>query len=287
MKIYDIFAHKYPITNLHELDLSWLIELVDNLEATLIEWESIINELQEGLKTLDDINAKIDTINAEIADLDDIRSELTAAVNDIENLKAAIERIDNDTDALYGLISSNFAILNERIDLSYERLHNQLELLKQAHNIDIQVLKVDIDEKYNYLLDLINQVRPVDVYNRVAGKRLSFDDNNFNIYEDLRYLGINNNTLYELSSNNEVASLVHNNRDYALFMKLRMKKNYIYSPLSGRKESHSNAISELAAITLGGISNADYYNYMLANGLTNDDIGDVYDDNVSRFKLIV
>lgn len=287
MKIYDIFAHKYPITNLHELDLSWLIELVDNLEATLVEWESIINELQEGLKSLDEINAKIDTINAEIADLDNIRHELTTAVNDIENLKAAIERIDNDTDALYGLISSNFTVLSERIDLSYKRLHNQLELLKQAHNIDIQVLKVDIDEKYNYLLDLINQVRPVDVYNRVAGKRLSFDDNNFNIYEDLRYLGINNNTLYELSSNNEVASLVHNNRDYALFMKLRMKKNYIYSPLSGRKVSHSNAISELAAIILGGISNADYYNYMLANGLTNDDIGDVYDDNVSRFKLIV
>lgn len=287
MKIYDIFAHKYPITNLHELDLSWLIELVDNLEATLVEWESIINELQEGLKSLDEINAKIDTINAEIADLDNIRHELTTAVNDIENLKAAIERIDNDTDALYELISSNFAMLSERIDLSYERLHNQLELLKQVHNIDIQVLKVDINEKYNYLLDLINQVRPVDVYNRVAGKRLSFDDNNFNIYEDLRYLSINNNTLYELSSNNEVASLVHNNRDYALFMKLRMKKNYIYSPLSGRKVSHSNAISELAAIILGGISNVDYYNYMLANGLTNDDIGDVYDDNVSRFKLIV
>lgn len=287
MKIYDIFAHKYPITNLHELDLSWLIELVDNLEATLIEWESIINELQEGLKSLDEINAKIDTINAEIADLDDIRNQLAIAVNDIENLKAAIERIDNDTDALYGLISSNFAILSERIDLSYERLHNQLELLKQAHNIDIEVLKVDINEKYNYLLDLINQVRPVDVFNRVAGKRLSFDDNNFNIYEDLRYFGITNNTLYELSGNNEVASLVHNNRDYALFMKLRMKKNYIYSPLSGKKVSHNNAISELAAITLGGISNADYYNYMLANGLTNDDIGDVYDDNVSRFKLIV
>lgn len=287
MKIYDIFAHKYPITNLHELDLSWLIELVDNLEATLVEWESIINELQEGLKSLDEINAKIDTINAEIADLDNIRHELTTAVNDIENLKAAIERIDNDTDALYELISSNFTVLSERIDLSYKRLHNQLELLKQAHNIDIQVLKVDIDEKYNYLLDLINWVRPVDVYNRVAGKRLSFDDNNFNIYEDLRYLGINNNTLYELSSNNEVASLVHNNRDYALFMKLRMKKNYIYSPLSGKKVSHSNAISELAAITLGGISNTDYYNYMHANGLTNDDIGDVYDDNVSRFKLIV
>lgn len=287
MKIYDIFAHKYPITNLHELDLSWLIELVDNLEATLVEWESIINELQEGLKSLDEINAKIDTINAEIADLDDIRNELTTAVNDIENLKAAIEHIDNDTDALYGLISINFAVLSERIDLSYKRLHNQLELLKQAQNIDIQVLKVDIDEKYNYLLDLINQVRPVDVYNRVAGERLSFDDNNFNIYEDLRYLGITNNTLYELSSNNEVASLVHNNRDFALFMKLRMKKNYIYSPLSGRKVSHSNAISELAAITLGGISNADYYNYMLANNLTNDDIGDVYDDNLSRFKLIV
>lgn len=287
MRIYDIFAHKYPMTNLHELDLSWLIEMVDNLEATLIEWESIIDELQEGLKSLDDINAKIDTINTEIADLDDIRNELTAAVNDIVNLKAAIERIDNDTDALYGLISSNFAILSERINISYERLHNQLELLKQAHNIDIEVLKVDINEKYNYLIDLINQVRPVDVYNRVAGKRLSFDDNNFNIYEDLRYFGITNNTLYELSSNNEVASLVHNNRDYALFMKLRMKKNYIYSPLSGRKMSHSNAISELAAITLGGISNEDYYNYMLANNLTNDDIGDVYDDNLSRFKLIV
>lgn len=287
MRIYDIFAHKYPITNLHELDLSWLIELVDNLEATFTEWESIIDELQEGLQSLDNINAKIDTINAEIADLDDIRNELTGAIKDIVNLKAAIERIDNDTDALYALISSNFAILSEHINLSYERLHNQLELLKQAHNIDIEVLKVDIDEKYNYLLDLINQVRPVDVYNRVAGKRLSFDDNNFNIYEDLRYLGITNNTLYELSSNNEVASLIHNNRDYALFMKLRIKKNYIHSPISGRKVSHSNAISELAAYSLGGSSNADYYNYMLANSLTNDDISDVYDDNVSRFKLIV
>jgi hypothetical protein len=253
----------------------------------LASWEKVIDELKIQIDKIPKIESDITSIKNEISDLDTIRKQITSLKSNVSELQRRVQALEKIEDALYDYIGREIVILRELIDLDYNRLLNKINWLELRHMGDIEAIKLDVESKYIELLNLINQERPVDVYNRVAGIRLSFDDNNFNIYEDLRYLGIDNNTLYELADNDEVASLVHNNRDYALFMKKRLKKNYMYSPLSGRFVSHSNALSELAALGWGGCSNEELYNAMDVAGHTNDDYDEYYDHNILRFSVTV
>ena len=278
MSIRDMFDHKYPITNLHELDLTYMHEQIDAMIDLLDSWEDFINDIQEGLKELDEINEAI-------KDLPQIRTSISYLKSTVTQLKAKVDSQDAQIQAISDELALQLVIINNSIAYNYNRLFRLISGLEQQHNIDINILKIDLDRIYHELLARIEQLVPVDVYNRVAGIRMSFDDNNFHIYEDLRYLGIKNNTLYELSDNDEVASLVHNNRDFALFMKKRLHKDYLYSPLSGRRMSHANAISELAAKGFGGCTNAQLYAAMLAAAQTNEDYSEYYDHNILRFSL--
>ena len=285
--IHNVFDHKYPIENLHELDLSLMLKELDSMRATLTSWESIIDELRAGIEQFDELEADVNAIKTQIADLDTIRNDIRSLKSNVNSLQADVNSLNNRVDATYDYITREITILRELINLNYNRLLNLINGLNLEIRGDIEAIKLDIQHKYLELLSLINSERPLDVYNRVAGVRLSFDNNNFNIYEDLRYLGIDNNTLFEIVDNDTVASLVHNNRDYALFMKKRLKKNYVYSPLSGRFVSHANALSEICVSGFGGISNQALYDDMLANTKTNDDIGDYYNHNMSRYSLHV
>ena len=283
--IHNAFDHKYPIENLHELDLSWMLEEFDAMRATLASWESIIDELRAGIAEFNRLEADVIAIKAQIADLDAIRNDIRSLKSNVNSLQDDVNSLNNRVDATYDYITREIVILRELINLNYNRLLNLINGLNLEIRGDIEAIKLDIQHKYLELLSIINSQRPLDVYNRVAGVRLSFDDNNFNIYEDLRYLGIDNNTLFEIADNDTLASLVHNNRDFALFMKKRLKKHYLYSPLSGRFVSHANALSEICVYVFGGISNQDLYDDMLANTKTNEDIGDYYDHNMLRYSL--
>lgn len=283
--IHNVFDHKYPIENLHELDLTWMLEELDAMRATLTSWESIIDELRAGIEQFNRLETDVIAIKAQIADLDAIRNDIRSLKSNVNSLQADVNSLNNRVDATYDYITREIVILRELINLNYNRLLNLINGLNLEIRGDIEAIKLDIQHKYLELLSIINSERPLDVYNRVAGVRLSFDDNNFNIYEDLRYLGIDNNTLFEIADNDTIASLVHDNRDFALFMKKRLKKNYLYSPLSGRLVSHANALSELCVYGFGGISNEDLFNDMLANTKTNEDIGDYYNHNMLRYSL--
>lgn len=283
--IHNVFDHKYPIENLHELDLSLMLKELDSMRATLTSWESIIDELRAGIEQFDELEADVNAIKTQIADLDTIRNDIRSLKSNVNSLQADVNSLNNRVDATYDYITREITILRELINLNYNRLLNLINGLNLEIKGDIEAIKLDIQHKYLELLSLINSERPLDVYNRVAGVRLSFDNNNFNIYEDLRYLGIDNNTLFEIVDNDTIASLVHDNRDFALFMKKRLKKNYLYSPLSGRLVSHANALSELCVYGFGGISNEDLFNDMLANTKTNEDIGDYYNHNMLRYSL--
>ena len=57
MGIRDMFDHKYPITNLHELDLTFMHEDIDKMISILEEWEEIIDTLKEAAEKYDDILA--------------------------------------------------------------------------------------------------------------------------------------------------------------------------------------------------------------------------------------
>lgn len=59
------FIDKYPNTNFHELDLSWIIDIVKKLGVDVSDLETQLQDYEN------DVNAQLDVINAWIDNYDD------------------------------------------------------------------------------------------------------------------------------------------------------------------------------------------------------------------------
>lgn len=285
-ELFNLFDHKYPTENLHELDLSWVIKDVQQVEAILLEWEQVIDELREDLKHLAEIDARLDNLETITSGLDEayeaiaaLKIEVGQNVTDIERLEAIIENFSVHWDETIGLLSEYARQLVKSEEIKRKSADNDLD-------VKIEKLRNDTNEGFEILYQLITQLVPTDVYNPIRGIRETLDKNNADVYGDLRYGGFTNAELSEYGVSNEhVASLVHNNRDYALHAKKRFRRHWLYSPFSGRWMPHQNAISEVYVFGFGGASNSDFYGAIAADSKTNDDLADYIESNQARYAF--
>lgn len=283
-----LFDHKYPTTNLHELDLSWVIMKVKDLEIILDSWKTIIDELEEGLKELEGFDERITNLEALTANLDEVYKIIEALSTDDakiwDELKALKQKIIDVETALYNEIDLLMVYVNNKVTAEKTaRINADFELDVMIHSLAATIF--DQIDYINYRLD---QIIPEKVYNRVAGVKLLLNDNNFNIYEDLRDFGISNATLSEYGIDNDhVAALHHNNRDYAINAFKRFKLHYVFSPVTGVRVSHANALSQIVALFAAGVDNDTLYTQMATDSATNEDLGNYYDSNLERYAVTV
>lgn len=259
------------------------------------EYEEIILQLQNLTVEIDGMLADINSIKTKLISID-------STLEGLQNQYLALQQVDtnlqSEIDALK--VELNKAIVNYNTIIDYVdkavagvEVENSTAWIRLENYINTQnrMLQLQIDE-------LEKQILPIsqNVYNSVRGVRESFDDNNWDIYQDLRYGGFTNAELSEFGvNNNTVANLVHDNRDYALHAKERFKRHYLFSPVTGKEVSHANAISQAIISVIGAITNNAFVvttnamlnSYMVANNLTNADIGNVYENNFKRYTVSV
>lgn len=283
-----LFDHKYPITNLHELDLSWIIMKVKDLEIILDSWKSTIEELEEGLKELEGFDERISALEALTANLDEVYKIIEALSTDDakiwDELKTLRQKIIDVETALYSEVDLLMIYVNNKVTAEKTaRINADFEL-----DVMIRSLAATIFDQIDYINYRLDQIIPEKVFNRVAGVKLLLNDNNFNVYEDLRDFGISNATLSEYGIDNDhVATLHHNNRDYAINAFKRFKLHYVFSPVTGVRVSHANALSQIVALFAAGADNDTLYIRMATDLATNEDLGNYYSSNLERFAATV
>ena len=283
-----LFDHKYPTTNLHELDLSWIIMKVKDLEIIIDSWKSTIEELEEGLKELEGFDERISALEALTANLNEVYEIIEAlSVDDAkiwDELKALKQKIIDVEAALYSEVDLLMVYVNNKVTAEKTaRINADFEL-----DVMIRSLAATIFEQIDYINYRLDQIIPEKVYNRVAGVKLLLNDNNFNIYEDLRDFGISNATLSEYGIDNDhVAALHLNNRDYAINAFKRFKLHYVFSPVTGVRVSHANALSQIVALFAAGVDNDTLFAQMATDSATNEDLGNYYDSNLERYAVTV
>lgn len=288
MGIRDMFNHKYPITNLHEVDLTFMHEDIDRMIAILESWESIIDELRAGLEQLPIIDGRLDALESITSGLNQAYDDILALKNQMVTNTSAIHKIRLEMDNL--IVSWGVFIDDIKAYVDSNISHEKHERVIADNELDLKIetLKIQVYDDIQILYRLIEELNPNDVYNPVRGLREDFDKNNADVYQDLRYFGFTNAELSEFGiSNNHVASLVHNNRDYALNAKIRFKRHWIFSPWTGKRCPHYNAISEMYVVGIGGADNTSFYAAIAADEKTNDDLGDYIVNNKSRYLYII
>lgn len=166
-----IFDHKYPITNLHELDLTWIIRKITEFEAKLNSFETdlhdrLLAELEGYVdQEMQSVRDQFNELSAEFTALqDDVNQHFNALEDDFQTFTAAVniqlnlmsKRIDDFADEIDAAIIG----VNALTDLKIEQ-NNEYILEKVAEGIvNVKVLNyftgeyVTVQAMFNYLSEL-------------------------------------------------------------------------------------------------------------------------------------
>lgn len=272
-----------------------LVFKVNEVIDTFNEYESVIEELSKELVDIEQVKTRVSELESEITNLS---NKLSNVDMNIEALSRRDNQLQNQIDNLYNSVNNlvnRYDAIISYVDnaIASVQLGNQEEWIafQNSVNMSLSTMSREVRE----LAELVHRLGS-DVYNPIKAIRETLDENNQDIYNDLRYGGITNAELSEFGVSNEnIASLVLDNRDFALNARKRLKRHYLFSPVSGKWVSHENAISQAIVALIGSITNNAMvvttnqmlYNYMATNSLTNENLSDLIVNNFSRYTISV
>lgn len=256
--------HEYPYQNMHELNLDWILNQLNEFRTQFNQWAETISELQEAVQDLDwldtnmnDLLVRVPAIEKSLNDLinlhdtdvkylkskiDDLQNQINAL--DINALKLYVDSRDNELMADYNKkIYENYIVTYELFNGLKSRLEILAELVAQidtkAFNPWPRVIrKESLQTNLNFAYsDLADSVPTAEEYAELG---LSASD-----YND-----------YDLLA-----------RDYSLFGRIKLKMHYVFSPVYGFKQEINNVLTSIVNFVKGTMS-ADEF---AALDLTADD----------------
>ena len=242
-ELFNLFDHKYPIENLHELDLSWVIKDVQQMEAILAEWEQVINELKEDIAKFDELEDDIAEIRSEIADLPDLRNavrvneeNIADLSNKLETLNLKLLAIDSKFNAVYRYVDEKDYLLMLKINQVKVQLQAEIDLINDIiSKIDTSVYNSWIDRKIS------NQENSDFAFNHLADECLTA--------EEYLSLGL---------SAADYAAFSINSRDYQEFGKKKLHFYWVYAPVYGFKQEISNVLTSIVNFLSNTLTASDY-----------------------------
>lgn len=280
--VYDDALSYYEVLCKLTAKINELIELFNSYEEIINQLANLSEDITVMLEDISNIKATLITIRNELNNLESQYQNLvdtdTRQQGEIEELVNRVNNIVTSYDTLYSNMVSYVDNAIKNVEIGNQREWTEFK-------VEVNSMVATLERQINEVLELIKDV-PTDVYNPVYGRRVGFNKNNADIYHDLRYGGFTNAELYEFGiSNDKVASLVLNNRDYALHAKKRYKRHYVFSPVSGKEVSHANALSQVLTSAIGKMLNTSFYGYMETNNMTNDNLAELLTDNYNRYTV--
>lgn len=171
MAIGNMFEHKYPISNLHELDLSWILDKITEFGARLDTFETDLHDrLLEETK---------EYVNQEMASLR----------NDFAELTAEVERFENDVESKFDNLSNEFLIFKDAVNIQLNLMSRRIE--EFADEIDAAIIGVNaltdlkIEQNNEYILERVAEgLVNVKVLNYFTGEYVTIQ-NMFNYLSEL------------------------------------------------------------------------------------------------------
>jgi len=259
MGIRDMFDHKYPITNLHELDLTFMHEDIDKMISILEEWETIIDTLKEAAEKYDDILVRLTAAESDIStlksDLSSLKLQVIKNADDIEALKANMSVLDSKMTILETKIAAVYNYIDNSINVLASKMYQQDLIIMNKLN----QAKADLQRQIDDLYAIVASIR-TDLTNPWHwGEQFSPDENNKLIYQDLadgcptaeEYARLNL-TASEYDAYNLTAY------EYARFGFKMLHLDFVFSPIYGFKQSTSNVLTSILNWIEGTLS-ADGY----------------------------
>ena len=276
--------NQIPYTNVHELNLDWVLAEIKKFDEYITSIKAIIDQLADYYETVDHLqdevaalHNEVNTYSGRISDLEstvviiqrritDLESDLIKLINDEANTRKAI---DDDLQNQINEIKHAIADINSLrtyIEAVYKSLRQYTDsaISLSEHKLYFYInekvgeLQREIDEIHEMLLHVAINVYNWNAYAYAPDGRISFDLNNKLLYQ---HLG-NNLTAEQYCklglTADEYAAYSLTADEYLVFGRERLHYDYVYMPVAGVKQDHSVALSECINYALGTMSASEY-----------------------------
>ena len=187
----DIFTHDYPYTDNHELNLSWVIKKVQELNINLDTLEERVKQasIEASKEYIDSRLAEVLEDFAELSqEVADLRTYFDSQVQTLQNnystfvtaVRNELNRMSRRIDDFDQTIKNDIIGVNALTDLKIEQ-NNEYILEKVAEGlVNIKVVNyftgdlVNVQEMFNYLsrFHLENAIS----YNELVGANITYND---------------------------------------------------------------------------------------------------------------
>lgn len=222
-------------------------EVIETLNGYTSESEAItalqsaVSALQTGVQNnLNAIEALEKTDNALKAQIDTLNADYEQTKALVQNINVIIEGYTNYVDA--------------QVDAVDAKLQKQLFDLQVALNVEVYNLSKAVDE----LAEQIKKISGIDVYNYSANARLTLDNNNWKLYNDLENsISAEEYCKLGLSADDykkqDISAI-----DYLRDSKKRLHLNWVYFGVAGTKQEINNALTEIFNEVKGTLTSDEY-----------------------------
>ncbi|MBP5773774.1 MAG: hypothetical protein J6W35_06860 [Eubacterium sp.] len=259
MGIRNMFDHKYPITNLHEIDLTFMHDDIDKMISILESWEAIIEELKEGVELFEDIKQRIIVLESDVnslkSDVIQLKSNYTYLNGEVNNIKYDLDAIKTRLRIVEITLQSVWGYIDSRIDYVIEKSYrDDLIIMNKLNQAKLQ-LQQQIDDLYR----LIGAISTEITNEWHWGNKISIQKNNGLIYMDL---ADNTPTASDYQKLNLTAAdyddFMLTAREYAKYGYKMLHLDFVFSPAYGFKQEISNVLTSIINYIEGTLSASEY-----------------------------
>lgn len=259
MGIRTMFDHKYPITNLHEVDLTFMHEDIDRMISILEEWETIIDEIKAGIALYKDLEVRVQVLESEIStiknELVQLRTNYIALNSDVKILKYDVDVIKNRINIIETTLEGLWTYIDNRIDYVIAKSYqDDLVIMNKLNQMKYQ-MQQQIDDLYALVEGIITEIT-----NPWHGlDKMSIEENVKLIYSDLADKTPTATDYFKLGltaddySDYDLTAL-----NYAKFGYDRLHLNYVFSPVYGFRQDISNVLTSIVDFLRGTLSASQY-----------------------------
>ena len=272
--------NQIPYTNVHELNLDWILQKIQEFDAKITAFQAIIDEFSQYVDVLTHLEPRVSALENEYSALNRTVSDLQNYVDTLHNsitaLENALEREKNtrgaaDADLQRQIDEINNSMINVAGLERRIKLYVDQKIIASDKRTDVKIQRVylQMNSYYIELMDYINDIYDLlshvatDIYNSNAyayavDGRIPFDLNNKLVYlhcgnalsaEEYCSLGL---------TANDYAAFNLSAERYLMYSRKELHYDYVFMPMSGVKQDHSVALSEAVNAIFDTLSADDY-----------------------------
>ena len=259
MGIRNMFDHKYPITNLHEIDLTFMHDDIDKMIEILESWEAIINELKGGIALFKDLEQRVTVLESDVkslkSDVIQLKSNYTYLTGEVNNIKGDLDAIKTRLRIVEITLQSVWAYIDSRIDYVIEKSYrDDLIIMNKLNQAKLQ-LQQQIDDLYRLISTISTEITNEWHW----GNKISIQKNNGLIYMDL---ADNTPTASDYQKLNLTAAdyddYMLTAREYAKYGYNMLHLDFVFSLVYGFKQEISNVLTSIINYIEGTLSASEY-----------------------------